>query len=183
MFFRWTLLQRAQQISGPTGGERRIFDHLESMGRPFRLLALDQDPVKHLRPGQLRWDVPFNQNWTLEPGDNFESYLGKFSVGSQKTMQYLLRRFIDPGAITVVADAAESWEEISKHMDHTALAFDERGRTSVYNNAGFRKAAKATVSPGGQPLGLAATGNRSRPQFPDSEPVGLGVIVTPPKHR
>jgi hypothetical protein len=144
-FFGGRFYNESNGFLGSDAGKAQIFGYLEGIGKPFRLLSFDQDPIHHLGDN-IRWDVPFNQCWVLEPGSTFETYLTQFSAGEQKDIRYLQRRFFNAAIVTAVSNLDVAWRQIDEFMIYTAEAFQKRGRKSVNNDHAYRAAAKAVVS-------------------------------------
>jgi hypothetical protein len=131
---------------GPAGGEQRLLAWLAGSSRPFRLLGWDRDPIRFLDSGHVLWDVPYNQNWALDPPPSFDAYQAGFSESRQRNNRYLVRRYVDTGCVAAeFPDMGDLWSLIETFMGHTAEGFAARGKHSIYEDAGYRRVARILI--------------------------------------
>lgn len=126
---------------GPTGGERRIFTHLDSCHPSFRLLSWQSDPAPYLDPNLRRWDVPYQEYWSLPVLRSFDAYLDQFAPTERKDIAYLLRRFVDDSVVHTFDSGIAAEKLIAPFIDHTIQSFQRRGKSCVYEDPTFRSVA------------------------------------------
>jgi hypothetical protein len=171
VFYGGKVYSERNTFLGPKGGESDLFGALIDTGRPFRLLSWNSDPLKLAGTSVLKYEVPYNQFWIVDPFPDVEVYLdNRLQSKHIKEFRYLLRKYeyndLNPRT------AAECLKILERFIELTMESFAKRNAVSIYQESSARGIILATCMKAYEENTLRMTVLEYK-----SKPCGLAVFV------